>query len=113
MTSKRRGHQSRTPFGIATICIAAMAMVVVSLFASFAEAQERVQRRNLFQMLFGGLTRERPVYEDRDYFPEQPRPKRQRQQQQQRQKGQGQQKPKPKIADTPAPAPDSVTPIPA
>jgi len=105
MTSKRRNQPRRTPFGIATICIAAMAMVAVSLFASFAEAQERAQRRTLFQMLFGGLSRERPVLEDRSYFPEQPRPKRQRQQQQQRQKGQGQQKQKPKIADAPAVAP--------
>ncbi|KQX02721.1 hypothetical protein ASD01_18445 [Ensifer sp. Root423] len=104
MISKRRRQVGRTPFGIATICIALVAMLTVSLFASFAEAQERVQRRTLFQMLFGGLTRERPTYADRDYYPEQPRPKRQRQPQQ-RQKGQGQQKQKPKVADTPAPAP--------
>ncbi|MEI2301326.1 SGNH/GDSL hydrolase family protein [Ensifer sp. MJa1] len=108
MTSKRRTQQRRTALEIATICIAAMAMLVVGLYAGFAEAQQRVQRRTLFQVLFGGLARERPVYEDRSYFPEQPRPKRQRQQQQ-RQKGQGgQQKTKPKLADTPAPVPQVV-----
>lgn len=102
MTSKRRGQQGRTPFGITAICIAAIAMLAVSLFSGFAEAQERVQRRTLFQMFFGGLTRERPVFEERYEFPEQPRPKRQRQQQP-RQKNPGQQKQKPKAAATPAP----------
>lgn len=108
MTSKRRAKYGRTPFAIATICIAAMTMLFVGLYAGFAEAQERVPRRNLFQMLFGGLGRERPAFDDRYDFPEQPRPKRQRQQQQQRQKGQGQQKPKTKLADAPVIVPQVV-----
>ncbi|OCP15132.1 DUF459 domain-containing protein [Ensifer sp. LC163] len=111
MQAKTKAHMAGggMPLRIATMIIAAAAMLFVGFAASYAEAQERVPRRNLFQMLFGGLARERrPVIDERYEFPQQPRPRRARQAQTpQRQKAPGQQKAKPAIADA-APVPQPV-----
>ena len=83
-------------------CLAVIAAVVLAIPAQVtpAEAQERVQRRNLFDMLFGGGRRyidERPAVE--------PAPRRQRQQQQRRRSRASETRSSPrKPAQPPAPA---------
>ncbi|WP_085025626.1 DUF459 domain-containing protein [Ensifer aridi] len=93
----------------APVFAAAAAMLVTGFFATMAEAQEPVPRRNMLQRLFGVFTPQRRIYyEDQYDFPRQPRPRRvQKRRAQpsepQRSRPSRTAKPRPAIAPPPAP----------
>ncbi|WEX77008.1 DUF459 domain-containing protein [Sinorhizobium numidicum] len=96
------------PLRLAPIFMGAMAMLVAGLFATMAEAQEPVPRRNLLQKFFGVFVPQRRIYYQDQYdFPRQPRPRRMQKRRQQPAEPQQprQQRAKPRLAETPPPAP--------
>ncbi|RVQ03583.1 DUF459 domain-containing protein [Sinorhizobium meliloti] len=93
---------------LAPVLLGAAAMVAAGFFATVAEAQERVPRRNVLQRLFGVFTPQRRVYyEDQYDFRRQPRPqriqKRRAQPSEPRQSRPSRAKPRPAAAPPPAP----------
>ncbi|MDX0513913.1 DUF459 domain-containing protein [Sinorhizobium medicae] len=76
MTTRYRGKGLRL-LRLAPVMIGAIAMIAAGLFATAAEAQEPVPRRNVLQRLFGVFTPQRRVYHQDQYdFRRQPRPQR-------------------------------------
>lgn len=74
--SRGKGLFSRL-LRLAPVLLGAAAMVAAGFFATVAEAQERVPRRNVLQRLFGVFTPQRRVYyEDQYDLRRQPRPQR-------------------------------------
>ncbi|MDK1375294.1 MULTISPECIES: DUF459 domain-containing protein [unclassified Sinorhizobium] len=104
-TGERR---SLRPFRFASLLMGAAAMLFAGFFATMAEAQEPVPRRNVLQRLFGVFIPQRRYYQEQyDYYPRQPQPRRvlkRRQQPAEPQRARpGRAKPRP--AETPPPAP--------
>ncbi|MDK1490615.1 DUF459 domain-containing protein [Sinorhizobium sp. 7-81] len=97
------------PFRFAPILMGAVAMLVAGFFATMAEAQEPVPRRNVLQRLFGVFVPQRRIYYRDQYdYPRQPAPRRvlkRRQQQPAEPQQRRQQRAKPRLAATPPPAP--------
>ncbi|MBP2465757.1 hypothetical protein JOH52_001778 [Sinorhizobium meliloti] len=105
--SRGKGLFSRL-LRLAPVLLGAAAMVAAGFFATVAEAQERVPRRNVLQRLFGVFTPQRRVYyEDQYDLRRQPRPqriqKRRAQPSEPRQSRPSRAKPRPAAAPPPAP----------
>ena len=105
--SRGKGLLSRL-LRLAPVLLGAAAMVAAGFFATVAEAQERVPRRNVLQRLFGVFTPQRRVYyEDQYDLRRQPRPqriqKRRAQPSEPRQSRPSRAKPRPAAAPPPAP----------
>lgn len=85
----------------------AAAMLFAGFFATMAEAQEPVPRRNVLQRLFGVFVPQRRYYQEQYDFPRQPRPRRvlKRRQQPAEPQRERPSRAKPRLADAPPPAP--------
>jgi hypothetical protein len=109
LTTRDAGKRSLSSgLRLASLFLAAAAMLAVGFFAAVAEAQEPVPRRTLLQRLFGGFAPQRRIYYEEHYqYPPQPRPRRtqRRRQQPAEQQRPRQQRSKPRVADTPPPPP--------
>ncbi|WEX89195.1 DUF459 domain-containing protein [Sinorhizobium garamanticum] len=95
------------PFRFAPIFMGAAAMLFAGFFATVAEAQEPVPRRNVLQRLFGVFVPQRRYYQEQYDFPRQPAPRRVLKRRQQPVEPQRTRpaRAKPRIADAPPPAP--------
>ncbi|MCA1406021.1 DUF459 domain-containing protein [Ensifer sp. IC3342] len=95
------------PFRFAPIFMGAAAMLFAGFFATVAEAQEPVPRRNVLQRLFGVFIPQRRYYQEQYDFPRQPQPRRVLKRRQQPAEPQRARpgRAKPRLADTPPPAP--------